>query len=263
MLERIEDPYLLFLESLRSYTTSTSPVDAWSHADRALQLCIRQGKFETARNFVNALYRDYRADSLVVHKLLLRLVDLNLQYNNGEEAEAYITRLPEYLRTEDATKFRLSHSYVLMNRPREALTTLLSIQSDVYPKTTEFAQIRQVLEGSAASSHRSAVAAMAMSALVPGSGQIYSGHLFDGANAFMFCGILGSASYMGWKYQEGRSGWQVIPIITSIAFLYYYVSNIWNAGESAERYNNYQDSMLFKRMISDYVAIEKKIIDRQ
>ncbi len=84
--------------------------------------------------------------------------------------------------------------------------------------------------------------AAVMSTALPGSGQVYSGHLGDGVMAFLANGVLGS-----WSYTLIRNGieqekeWQVgMGATIGSMFLLTWVSNIHGAWRSARRFNDMQ-----------------------
>jgi hypothetical protein len=98
--------------------------------------------------------------------------------------------------------------------------------------------LNQVDEGP----RRSVVLGTALSAVLPGSGQLYSGFLFDGLQSFLFCSLTGYAGYAGWSQELGPAGPKtryILPSLATAAFLVFYGANLDNAADSARRYNQY------------------------
>ncbi|MBL8018524.1 MAG: hypothetical protein JNM27_02570 [Leptospirales bacterium] len=88
---------------------------------------------------------------------------------------------------------------------------------------------------------KSPILAAGLSAIVPGSGQIYSGHVADGISSFAFTSVLcGSAAYMNHLETKAKSN-HAGSIVTGILCLGFYLVNITGAVASAQRYNNYQE----------------------
>lgn len=73
------------------------------------------------------------------------------------------------------------------------------------------------------------------SALVPGLGKVYSGHLGEGVSSFMVCGALAAVTAETW-HKNGLSDWRTILFGTlSAAF---YVGNIYGSYISVELYED-------------------------
>jgi len=81
----------------------------------------------------------------------------------------------------------------------------------------------------------------AMSAVVPGSGQIYARAVSDGLTAFGFTAVLGgSAAYM--NHLETKAGRpHTGSILTGLVALGFYLSGITGGAAAANRYNAYQE----------------------
>jgi TM2 domain-containing membrane protein YozV len=72
-----------------------------------------------------------------------------------------------------------------------------------------------------------------MSALIPGSGQIYDKRPGDGVVAFLAIGFLGGSSYWLWRYYEHKE----IAVGFSLVTGFFYAGNIYTAWSSAKKYN--------------------------
>jgi hypothetical protein len=111
-----------------------------------------------------------------------------------------------------------------------------------HPHAEEISATASILSHLDETPTRSPWLAAGISALVPGSGQAYSGFLFDGMENFFFTGISGYAAYAGWSDELGPQGPKtryVLPSLVSAAFLRFYAANLENAADSARRYNQY------------------------
>ncbi len=81
---------------------------------------------------------------------------------------------------------------------------------------------------------RSPLLAACMSALLPGSGQIYSGHYYDGAQAFLFVGAFSLASFAAYRYDERMNNNYIMTIVMTAAATLFHVANIFGAYKTAE-----------------------------
>jgi len=87
---------------------------------------------------------------------------------------------------------------------------------------------------------RSPVLAGALSALIPGAGQIYTGHWFDGGQAAAFVGVFSLAAWGTYLYDSKVSGNYGLTIaVASVAGLFH-LSNIYGATKTAEYFNQNQ-----------------------
>ncbi|MCE9598333.1 MAG: hypothetical protein K8S54_10235 [Spirochaetia bacterium] len=88
---------------------------------------------------------------------------------------------------------------------------------------------------------KSVLLAAGLSSILPGSGQIYSGHVADGISSFAFTSVVcGSAAYMNHLETKAKSS-HTGSIVTGLLGLGFYLVNITGAVASAQRYNNYQE----------------------
>jgi|JI9StandDraft_1071089.scaffolds.fasta_scaffold11546_5 hypothetical protein len=91
-----------------------------------------------------------------------------------------------------------------------------------------------------------------LSAILPGSGQIYSGQYVDGVLAFFFSSIfLGSAAYMNHLENQAGVSHSVSPIL-GIVGLFFYGSNIYGGINAAQRYNLYQERKFYQKIQDNF-----------
>jgi hypothetical protein len=84
---------------------------------------------------------------------------------------------------------------------------------------------------------RSALAAGALSLVVPGAGQAYTGHWVDAAQAFAFVGAFGFMTFVAYRYEHEREGPYVLTSISGVITGIFHVANVVGAARSAEYYN--------------------------
>lgn len=85
---------------------------------------------------------------------------------------------------------------------------------------------------------RSPVLAGLLSAIVPGSGQAYSGHWVDAANAFGMVGFFGFATFLAYSYEaQQNSGRYVYTAVAGGITAIFHVSNVLGAIKTAQYYS--------------------------
>jgi tetratricopeptide (TPR) repeat protein len=95
---------------------------------------------------------------------------------------------------------------------------------------------RDILKGETLDSRDPFLAGF-FSALLPGSGQAYTGHWFDALNAFSMVGIFGFATYMAYSYEsQQNNGLYVYTAIGGVITGIFYVANIAGAARTADFY---------------------------
>jgi len=95
---------------------------------------------------------------------------------------------------------------------------------------------------------KSPLLATCMAALVPGSGQVYAGHFYDGLMAFFHVGAFSYAGYMAYCYDHDRShGYLNTPLVFSLDALFY-TANLIGAHKTAGYANMRRQEQLLNRI---------------
>lgn len=115
-----------------------------------------------------------------------------------------------------------------------------------YPKSP-FAEISnrliEQLKNMEALPRRSPAIAGTLSVLVPGSGQVYSGHIVDGIYAFVSVAVLGSASF----YYADQGRYEVaIPI--GILGAFFYGNSIYQSIQNTLDFNRQQEQLFRNKL---------------
>lgn len=89
---------------------------------------------------------------------------------------------------------------------------------------------------------KSPVIAVGMSAIIPGSGKVYTGYWKDGLIALSFTALTAWQSYRGFSKKGSKSaiGW-----IYGAASFSFYIGNLFGSGKSAHMYNLRRKQDLF------------------
>jgi tetratricopeptide (TPR) repeat protein len=83
---------------------------------------------------------------------------------------------------------------------------------------------------------RSPFLATCFSAIVPGSGQLYSGHFYDGLQAFCYVGVFAYASYLTYEHDRDTKRYGNTYVMLSITGIFH-LGNILGANRTARFYN--------------------------
>ncbi len=118
--------------------------------------------------------------------------------------------------------------------------------SSVYPDSP-FAEmstrLARIVKSADTLPHRSPTVAGVLSALVPGSGQIYSGKTVDGLSAFMSVAVFGSASV----YYTNKERYEVaVPV--AVLGVFFYGNSIYQSIRAAETFNLQQKEHFQRRI---------------
>jgi TM2 domain-containing membrane protein YozV len=94
--------------------------------------------------------------------------------------------------------------------------------------------------------------AAAMSFVLPGSGQIYSGHSYDGIQAFLYTGSMAFATYGLYRYEHSVKGQLSLTYIAAAITALYHAANVIGAHQTA-RFRNARAHRDFTRALYDAV----------
>jgi tetratricopeptide (TPR) repeat protein len=87
---------------------------------------------------------------------------------------------------------------------------------------------------------RSPFLAGLLSTIVPGAGQVYTGHYVDAAQAFLAVGALSFAAYGFYLHDSSSGNSYVLTGLGVIAAALFHTANIYGAAKTAEYYNTKQ-----------------------
>lgn len=130
--------------------------------------------------------------------------------------------------------------YYLFTEQKDSLSQVtfnnLSLLNSNYPK------LLNNIENIESFNRKSPGLAMAMSAVIPGSGKAYSGYLGDAVMSFIFVSTNAWLSYRGFSKKgiNNANGW----IFGGIS-LGFYLGNIWGSGRTARTYNQIEYEKLY------------------
>jgi tetratricopeptide (TPR) repeat protein len=95
---------------------------------------------------------------------------------------------------------------------------------------------------------KSPILSMLMSAVIPGSGQLYAGHSVDALQSFAFVGSFAYMSYIAYRYdKQNGNGYYNFGASISLASLFY-IANLIGAERTATYYNVRQQQEVVKKL---------------
>jgi TM2 domain-containing membrane protein YozV len=103
--------------------------------------------------------------------------------------------------------------------------------------------------------YKSPVAAGILSALIPGSGKLYTGQISEGITSFLLNGLFAFISYNNFQNNHNVRGW-IFAGVTALL----YSGNIYGSAASAQIYNTRIDYEYAER-VKKYLAVKNYFID--
>ncbi len=98
---------------------------------------------------------------------------------------------------------------------------------------------RKSLASSSGFGWKSPGKAALMSAVLPGSGQLYCEHAFDGIQAFTYVSLFSMATWAAYRYESAFRQPRIGTVVGTLVALTFHYANIWGAQQTA-KYRNYQ-----------------------
>jgi hypothetical protein len=183
------------------------------------------------QNFINTT-------SITNRPILIEYSKLNILDNNYPNLTSLVLSMPQT----DTLRLNIDLASRLIFLPEKSLNTN-GIDMDKVDKN-----LLNFYNESFNLNRKSPVLAGFMSAIIPGSGKIYTNRWKDGIIAFVFIGATSYQTYRGFHQKGIKSayGW----IMGSVGFSFY-LGNIYGSAKSAKNYNENQRSKYVEK-VSDY-----------
>ena len=167
-----------------------------------------------------------------------------------------LSELSDSIANNESQLFLQAYAAFVLGKPARRDSLLERISG--FPLQHEVESIRQDLRLENQQPHKSKFLAGAISSMLPGAGQIYSGSLFDGLTSFGFCSISGLAAYSSWSYEMTKNRADrnyTLPVYASLGFAVFYIANIYNAVNSAEHYNLFMQKKYMEKISKSFEMI--------
>ncbi|MBN2105386.1 hypothetical protein JW835_15210 [bacterium] len=103
---------------------------------------------------------------------------------------------------------------------------------------------------------RSPLISTVLSTLIPGSGQIYCQHYYDGIQAFMYVGAFAFASWISYKYDKKYNNHYLTTYASLSVTAIFHLGNIIGASKTASYYNLKQKEKYLDAVRKDVFSID-------
>ncbi len=215
---------------------------------KALTPCFKLNRVNEGSWLINELSKiEYNPDYYNTLLALLFLKDHNLKKTQS---------ILEQITNRDNSKVKLLSSYYgfLTEDYNSSLVELNNI-SMTFPGKHILMDISNELKNPPVIIEKSPILSVGLSAIIPGAGQIYSGLMFDGINALLINGLLGSTSAALWYYESEKDYKDrnfSLPVVSTVAFSIFYITNLYNAYNSANRYNSFKQNRYYNGIFEKF-----------
>lgn len=214
---------------------------------KALESCLNVNRLPEGKWLIGKLSlmegkKDYY-DSLLS---LLYLKNNNVKKANDLLKNLYPNR--DNIKLLNAYSLFLSDNY---NESREVINSL-SLENENINSLKQSFNVEPVFK------KKSPILAGILSGIIPGAGQLYTGHTFDAINSITMTGLLGATSGILWYYEMDREHSDrnyFLPSISTVLFSVFYVTNIYNSVNSANRYNSFSENQYYGSILDKFRII--------
>lgn len=209
---------------------------------RLSQAYRKQGRYDLANNLFSETPKIDLKNAWVENEFLATLI-FKGDSMALREGLLRIRYLPE------EEQLRKKIEFAMMNRELEVASSLLR-SADANLSWTE--QYQQTIDRAQAFHPKKPWLAATFSAIIPGSGKVYSRNVKEGVTSFFFVAALGYQSYRAFSKRGSKAvgGW-----IYGGLSLGFYLGNIYGSHQSAKNYNKRQFDRIYHEM-------DQNILDR-
>ncbi|MCB0804886.1 MAG: hypothetical protein KDC05_03755 [Bacteroidales bacterium] len=203
---------------------------------KLLDAYISDGKFETG---LNRLTDFYRIDAELPPSFTKQYLKLMFYMEHYSEADTF---LKSYQGFGNTYKHCYTANFQMLDNNWDKAKSNLEIinQKD----NSYFRNLESIVRLKEETKYKSPALAGIYSAIIPGSGKVYTKNWQDGLVAFLFVSVNAWQAYRGFDKYGTKSayGW----IFGSLAVTFY-AGNIFGSVKSAKKYNNKLDEDIFNR----------------
>lgn len=253
------DEFGAYIFTLSYYHLTTDSNAKIRSGLEALDICLRANRFVEAERLVDVISADFADNEQLRNALTYKLgYGLALGGEPGRSS-LYLSRTEDEPDYRDRALFMKAYNNIAENNPDQAKSMISQIDLAAFLHADTVTSILEMIDAGPSYVRRHKIAAVLMSMSVPGLGQAYSGHYFDAAQSLAFNILLGGAAYLSWKYEviDRDSGDRnyALPVISTAAWSLFYLANIWNAANSAARYNRYHELRHYRSILDRFSII--------
>lgn len=183
--------------------------------------------YEAAERFISSLFNDL---SIVPQNFAQLLGKILLLAKETDKLDTLLVK-NIYLTQSEKMEFRIGKALQKKN------LVLANQLLDSYGQENKNS-VKSLIEEGQEIKHKSPALALALSAMVPGLGKVYTNRWKDGILSFITVGLLGYQSYVGFSEKGLNSafGW-----VNGTLALGFYAGNLYGSYISAKKYNLKQE----------------------
>lgn len=249
--EDAEQPFLGYAFRLAHYELSADSTARLASGLAALNGALFAQRYDEAEHALRRLADDYPA---LIRTFRFQYAYLLLQDGRHAEARPVLDGLGEAPEAGPRLPLLRATAALHEDAPLDALAQLRLVNTDEAfgPQGAPYAvaAARLALEEGAPRGRKSPVLALGMSAVLPGAGQLYTGHTYDALQAFVFTGALSYGAFASWRYELDRESPNlVLPVLSSAIAAVFYLSNVRGAHASAARANRFAEARFYRSVL--------------
>jgi TM2 domain-containing membrane protein YozV len=250
------DEFGAYIFTLSYYHLTTDSNAKMRSGFEALDICLRADRFVEAERLVDVMTADFADNEQLRNAITYKFgYGLALGQEPGRSNQ-YLSQVADEPDYRDRALFIKAYNYIAENSPDQAKSMLSLVELADFPHADTVTSILEMIDAGPSFIRRNKIAAVLMSMSVPGLGQAYSGHYFDAIQSLAFNFLVGGAAYLSWKYEvfDRESGDRnyALPVISTAAWSLFYLANIWNAANSASRYNRYHELQHYRSILDRF-----------
>ena len=247
--------YSAYLYSTSFYDLSVNDSLKYINGKIALESCINSNRLKEGLQVIRNLFNDFPDKNSELDIFYNYMLIKNRFYNEARK------NILKHGYNNDQNKLFLGMSYLYSNKPDKAKKIIQAIEF----KHENLVKTLNSLESKPDFNKKHPGIALTLSALIPGAGQIYTGHTFDGLVSFGYTSITAIGAYSSIMYEQSLTRKKrnyVLPVISSAAFTTFYATNLYNSFNLAKKTNKFNEAEYYKKQHDNLKEIlnDKKFI---
>ncbi len=205
------------------------------------------GKYELSNETLGWLVHDFKLNPVSKSRAMLNLGYNYLSLNDTIKALKYFSGAQQEDSTSPASLL-LGLYYCKTGNFDNAQAAYTRAKKCVADKsmTEAMKELAETIQNGGQLSSRSPIVSTALSALLPGAGQIYCGHYADGIQALTFVSAFAYMSYIANRYDVEHGKARARTYISLSLTSMFYIANLFGAERTAQYYNQKQNAELFE-----------------
>jgi TM2 domain-containing membrane protein YozV len=250
--------FLSYLNAMNAFMLAEEGKVKYETGRTALRACLAAGKYSEAGEVIAEL-GSWFPDSLD-RLLYLRAYTYTLSTEHLKSSIS-IAGIPAESRSYQAGLLQAFNHFNLNNYTK-ATGILESLQPPAGYESYTAGLVERIAETDNYR-RKSKTLSTALSAILPGAGQLYAGYPFDAMNTLVINGVAGLACLASWSYTLERPAEErgyLLASASTALFTFTYLANLYNAINLTNRANMFSKNERIREAISGFDVV---INDRQ